>query len=178
METPKYDPSKGLGPLDRILLRGASANKSWNEISELTNGVISPALAATRVHDILDSRDDLTQAQKKLLLVDDIMAVKDVLYQKAVEFKNLEAAKPLISVLTLLDKQLSADKIDLSKQIDAITRGHARIMLEAIKIALERTFMELERRHPEIDWRDELNEIFINVMPTAVHEIEARVVEE
>lgn len=174
METPKYDPSKGYGPYDKILLKGASAGRSWREISALTNGVI-PALAAeARVNEILDARDPLTEAKKRLLLTDDLMQLKDVLMEKAVDFKSLDHAKPLISLLTLLDKRLADTKFDLLKAMTEINRAQAHLMLSAISMALERTFIELEARHTNIQ-KSELTEIYHLAMPDVVQQIESRV---
>ena len=170
-----YDRTKGLGPLDRMLLAGASSHMSPNELSDLTNGQLKPAAAAARVLDILDSRQWLSQAHKKMLLLDDLMELKDTLKQQAIEFRDLDAAKPLISVLTLIEKTISADKIDLTKAMKEITRAQGQMMLSGIKLALERTYVELERRHPEIVSQTEINEVFIVAMPEAVREIESRV---
>jgi hypothetical protein len=174
METLRYEPDKGLGNIDRILLRGAAAHKSWNEISKLTNGVLKPAECAVRVTDILDERDPLSEAQKKLLLIDDMMQVKDHLMAKALDFNNMDAVKPLISILTQLDKTMAAEKFDMGKAMSEISRAHAGLMLQGISITLERSFLELEKRYPEVK-KSELTEIFQVAMPDAIREIESRI---
>lgn len=170
----QYDPKKGLSEIDRILLQGAAARKSMQELSELTNGMVKPAEAGQRVKDILSARDWLSQAEMRLLLIDDIMRLKDNLMSKAVTFNDLDAAKPLISVLTLLDKTLAADKFDMTKAMTEINRAHAQLMLSAISLALERSFLELEIRYPGLR-KAELLEVFQMAMPDVVREIESRV---
>jgi hypothetical protein len=169
-----YRPENGLGNIDKILLRGASAGKSPNELSNLTNGVVKPAEAAVRVQQILDSRDWLSDAQRKALLLDNLHDLKEVLYEKAVTFKSLDAAKPLISLLGQIDKSLAAEKFDLTKAMTEINRAHAGLMLSAISLALERSFLELEKRYPTLQ-KAELTEIFQTAMPDVVREIESRV---
>lgn len=170
----KYDGTRGLGNIDRILLRGAAAHKSWNEISKLTNGVVKPAEAAVRVQEILDERDPLTEAQKKLLLVDDMMQVKDHLMAKAIDFNSMDAVKPLISILTQLDRTLSAEKFDLNKAMNEISRAHAFLLLQATDLAFERFCLDIERAHPEIT-RAELIELKNRALPEAIKAIEQRV---
>lgn len=172
----KYDASKGLGALDKILLRGASSHKSPNELSALTNGVIKPAQAAARVLEILDSRDWLTQAQKRALLIDDLMALKDSLYEKAVKFGSLDAAKPLVTVLTQIDKTLAADKLDVAAALTQINRAQGHMMLEGIEAAFGLAMDELAKRYPQVD-RSELSEVLVAALPEAVKAVEARVVE-
>ena len=173
----KYEPERALGPIDKVLLRGASAGKSPNEISELTSGIVKPAQAAARIVEILDSRDWLSEAHKKSLLLDDLFALKDKLFTQTVDFGNLDAAKPLISVLGQIDKTLAANKFDLEKEMTEIKSAHARLMLSAISLALERSFLELEKRYPEIA-KAELLEVFHAAMPDVVKEIEGRVIAE
>ncbi len=175
-EIQKYDPNAGLGPIDRILLAGAASKRSGNELSAMTNGVLSPAACQQRVIEILDSRSWLTVAQEKMLLVDQMHQLKDSLMERAVQFKSVEAAKPLIAILTLLDKTLATEKIDLAKAMAEINRAHSQIMLAGISVTLDRAFMELEKRYPQFE-EAELLEVFNLSMPAAVHEIEARVVE-
>jgi hypothetical protein len=170
----RYNPVGGLSNIDQILLRGARSHKSADELSAMTNGQVKPAEALSRVIDILDSRNVYTTVQKKALLIDDLMALKDSLFEKAVTFSSLDHAKPLIQVLTALDKALVEDKLDVSKAMAEISRAHAQMMLEAISLALERSFTELEKRHPSIS-QSELSEVFYTVMPEAVRSIESRV---
>ena len=173
MEAPAYDNKKGLNSFDRLLVRGFAADKSATEVSAMTNGVYSPAAALARVLEILDGRDALSQAHKKMLLTDDLMSLKDVLYEKAVEFKSLDHAKPLIAVLTLIDKRLNEDKFDLQQAMSEISRAHAMLMLQAISKAFERTMDMLEEAHPEIT-SGELRKVLNESLPLAVYEIESR----
>lgn len=173
-EVLKYDSSRGLGNIDRILLRGAAAHKSPTEIAKLTNGVLKPAEVAVRVQEILDDRDWLSEAQTKALLVDDLMQLKDVLVEKAVTFKNLDAAKPLISVLTQLDRTLTAEKFDLNKAMNEISRAHAFLLLQAMDLAFEKLCLDIERAHPEIS-RAELTTLRQAALPDAIKAIESRV---
>lgn len=176
MEDIAYDPHRGTNAVDRILLRGAAAGKSPPEISAMTNGVLSPAKAAQRVKDILAGRDWLTEMEQRQLLWDDLAAVKDMLYEKAVEFKNVRASEVLIKLLGTLNDTLAANKLDINKAMTQINEAHARLMLSAINLALERSLLELERRHPEVP-QGELVQIMHTSFPDAVREIEARVVQ-
>lgn len=170
----KYDPSKGLGPFDKILLRAAGSRKSPNEMSIAVGGSLTAAQCAARVIELLDSRDWLSQAHQRMLLVDEMMGLKDALWEKAVEYQSVDHVKPLISVLTLIDKTLAADKFDLTKAMSEINRAHAQLMLSAIALTLERSFLELEKRYPDIE-KTELLEVFHAAMPDVIHSIESKV---
>jgi hypothetical protein len=174
MEAPEYDRKKGLSSFDRLILRGAKAGKSPNELSALTNGVISPEAVAIRVLEILDSRDWLSEAHQRMLLTDEINELKDSLFEKAVDFGSIDHTRELIKVVTLLDKRLADNKFDLQSALSQISRAQSQLMLSAVSVALERSFLELEKRYPEMR-KAELLEIFHEAMPFAVREIESRV---
>lgn len=169
-----YDPNAGLGPLDRIMIQGAAAHKSPNEISAMTRGRVPAEVVVNRVMEILDTRDWLSQVHMKMLLVDDMMRVKDQLMNSVLEFKDKDNYRPLISILTLLEKTLAAEKVDLKKAMEQISKAHAQVMLAGISLALERTHLELEKRYPNIA-RSELLEIFNASLPAVVKEIESHV---
>ncbi|MET4703037.1 hypothetical protein [Frigoribacterium sp. UYMn621] len=174
MEAPEYDRKKGLSTFDRLILRGAKAGKSPNEISDLTNGVIKPEVVAVRILEILDGRDWLSEAHQRMLLTDEIMELKDVLTVKAVEYGSIDHTRELIKVLTLIDKRLADNKFDLQSALTQISRAQSQLLLSGISLALERSFLELEKRYPEMR-KAELLEIFHQAMPDAVREIESRV---
>jgi len=176
-EIATYKAGKAIGAVDKILLRGASSGKSPEELSALTGGVIKPAKAAQRVRDILSSRDWLSILEKKQLLVDDMMALKDVLYEKAVTYEEGGAAGDLIKVLTTMQRMLSEEKVDLTEAMTQIRKAHAQMMIAAIRIALERSMLELEKRYPDVPG-SELVEIFQLALPEAVAEVESRVKDE
>ena len=175
MDAPEYDRKKGLSTFDRIILRGAGARKSLNEISAQTSGVISPEAVGVRILEILDARDWLSEAHQRMLLTDEIMELKDVLYTKAVEYGSIDHTRELIKVLALIDKRLADSKFDLQSALTQISRAQSQLMLQGISLALERSFLELEKRYPEMR-KAELLEVFHEAMPAAVREIEARVV--
>ena len=172
-----YDPKRGLSDFDRILLKGAASRKSYTEIAAIVNGVITPAEVGARVQEILDGRDALSQAELRLLAIDDLMAVKDSLMSKAVDYGSTDHAKILVPLLLNLTKLLSESKIDVQKQMEEITRGHAQIMLRAISMALELSMERLEAEHPDIA-KGELQAVFQATMPEVIREIESKVARE
>lgn len=173
----KYEPSGALGPVDKILLRGAASHKSPEELSKLTGGTIKPAAAAQRVIDILKSRDWLSQVQQKQLLIEDLMMVKDKLMREVIDLNmTKDNAGTLVRVLKEIGDRLDKDKLDLNAALTQIRKAHAEMMLEAIRIAFERSALELEKRYPEVG-RGEINEIFRMALPDAAREVEAHVVE-
>jgi hypothetical protein len=174
MEAPEYDRKKGLSSFDRLILRGAGAHKSLNEISAMTNGVIGPEAVGIRIFEILDARDFLSDAYQRMLLTDEIMELKDVLYEKAVSFGSIDHTRELIKVLTLIDKRLADNKFDLQKALTEITRAQSQLLLQGISLALERSFFELEKRYDNVT-KAELLEIFHMAMPDVVREIESHV---
>lgn len=173
----RYDQSAGLGPVDKILLRGASSHKSPEELSKLTGGTIRPAAAAQRVIDILKSRDWLTQVQQKQLLIEDLMMVKDKLMREVIDLNmTKDNSGTLVRVLKEIGDRLDKDKLDLNAALTQIRKAHAEMMLAAIRVAFERSALELEKRYPEVP-KGEIHEVFRMALPEAASEIEAHVVE-
>lgn len=172
-----YDPAVGLGPVDKLLLRGASSHKSPEELSRLTAGRVSPAAAAQRVIDILKSRDWLSQVQQKQLLIEDLMMVKDKLMREVIDLNmTKDNSGTLVRVLKEIGDRLDKDKLDLNAALTQIRKAHAEMMLAAIRVAFERSALELEKRYPEVS-KGEIHEVFRAALPEAAREIEAHVVE-
>lgn len=176
-EVTSYDPKRGLGAMDRILLRGAASNKSAIELSALTGGVIKPAAALARVQEILESRTVYTEMQKELLWLDEVNELKDELKRQVLDHKALDHAPTLLNAFKLIQSSILNRKLDIGKAMREIQRAHAQIMLSAISLITERALHILEKNHPEIEWGNEMQEIFGLVIPGAVKEIEAHVVE-
>jgi hypothetical protein len=173
----RYDPTVGLGPVDRILLRGAASHKSPEELSRLTGTTVKPAAAAQRVIDILKSQDWLSQVQQKQLLIHDLMAIKDKLMHEVIDLNmTKDNAGTLVRVLKEIGDRLDKDKLDLNAALTQIRKAHAEMMLAAIRVAFERSALELEKRYPQVS-KTELNEVFRMALPEAAREIEAHVVE-
>lgn len=153
----KYDPSKGLGAMDKILLRGASANKSGAELSAMTNGVIPAADAMLRVDAILSSRNWLTEANKEKLLLDDMYALKDSLTNQA-SVGNLDAAKvlraTLVDIGNRLDKRAKATDLDLN----TLYGNQGAIMSRAYDIALSYMKGALRGEVDPVKWDELANE--------------------
>jgi hypothetical protein len=173
----RYEPSAALGPVDKILLRGASSGRSPEELSKLTGGTVKPAAAAQRVIDILKSRDWLTQVQRKQLLIEDLMTLKDKLMREVIDLNmTKDNSGTLVRVLKEIGDQLDKDKLDINAALTQIRKAHAEMMLAAIRVALERSALELEKRYPDVS-KSELNEVFRMALPEAAREVEAYVVE-
>lgn len=173
----RYEPSKALSGIDKILLRGAASHKSPNELSALTNGVVAPAAAAQRVIDLLDARDWLTEQQAEKLILDDLMVLKDKLMGMVEGGAVDKAAAPLNSTLKTIAALVASRKTDLSALMTQVSRAQAQMMLAAISIGLERSNMIIESRYPDIP-RGQLAEVFTEIFPDVVLEVESRVAEE
>jgi hypothetical protein len=163
-------------PVDRILLQNA-AHSSPEELSELVNGVFTPAECAQRVHELLKKRDWLEQLEKQQLLINDLADIKDMLREKALKGWDTRAAEVFLKAVAQANEIIQANQFDLQAALTQINRAHAQMMLSAIHLALERSFQELERRHAEIP-RTELLEVMHASIPAAFAEIEARVVDD
>lgn len=127
---------EGLGRVDREILRGAKSGKSFKEISAMTGNVVSAVDVGNRLMDILEARNPLTEAQREMLLLDDMHALREVLVERAVEFKDLSAAPALSRVLrdigTRIDKRSAATKMDLN----TLYGNMGQLMAHAYDIAL------------------------------------------
>jgi hypothetical protein len=148
---PAYEPGKGLGALDKLLMRGAAANKSGRELSALTNGIISPAAAMARVDEIVEERNWLSEARREMLLLDEFYALKDKLLTTFELTKDLDYAKVLRQVLGDIGNRLDKRQKALDVDLNSLYGNQARLMAEAIELTFQKAFASLQAANPAID---------------------------
>lgn len=169
----KYDRGLANGPLDRKLLRAAAQDLGPNEISRAVGGVITPAQAAQRVRDLLESRNWLTWFEQQQLLLESINEIVANM-QKWVDAGSIDHIKATLQALKLKQDQLNKNRVDPEAAAQVIREGQARIMLQAIQVAMMATVDELSRRYPQIP-EAEVREVFMLGLPKAVQQVEDRI---
>ena len=167
-----YDPTKGLGAIDKILMRGARDLRSMKEISALTGNRVSPEDCWLRIDELTNSRDIYSDAKVRMLVVDELMELKNKLVD-ASEYNLKDHGQTLLKVITEINKTLTANKFDMKKAMEEISQAQGQMMLRAISLALERSMFELEKRYPEVP-AGELKEIYYLALPDVVKQIESQ----
>lgn len=171
-ELVKYNTGAGLGPVDSKLLVGASKNLSPEQLSAEVKGVVSPAVAAQRVRDILKSKDWLSFAEKKKLILEDAYFLLGKLRSQMVDgYVDEKQAAAFIRNIKMIAELLDHANAGNEKTLMQVREIHARVMGMAIKVAFERALLELQRRYPEIP-EDEIYEVLEASLPLAMTELD------
>lgn len=161
--------------LDRDILRMAASRASYAEISRAINNELSPSEVAVRVDELLNARDQLTNAQQRLLLIDELHELKDKLREMVVDNSALDHASTLLRTLQVIGDRLDKERVDVRTEMEQIRRAHASLMMGAINLFAQKLAIEIEKRHPEIDWNNEVATLVQTILPSAIQEIESRV---
>lgn len=113
--------------LDDKMLAMADS-RSPKEISDALGGVISPTRVASRIKELLESRDWLTEAQQDQMVS---LKMRDLLAKLEGEFFNLDNAKVQLMALKAigdrLDKRRAATQVDLNTYHVNVGREMARV---------------------------------------------------
>jgi hypothetical protein len=170
-ELVKYNTGAGLGPVDSKLLVGASKNLSPEQLSAEVKGVVSPAVAAQRVRDILKSKDWLSFAEKKKLILEDAYFLLGTLRSQMQGYVDEKQAAAFLKTIKQVADLLDHANAGNEKTLMQVREIHARVMGMAIKVAFERALLELQRRYPEIP-EDEIYEVLEASLPLAMTELD------
>lgn len=157
--------------LNRRLIR--LARRSPNEIEALTG--IPAGEVLERLSTLFDSRtwrDDLQEERLILMEYGDLLEdVKDRLDKAKSEegFASIArvAMTGLKDLMDRLEKRRAANTADMEK----VNRAQAKLMGEAISLAMSGAAAELATRHPDIEL-EEIDGVFMEALPLAVDRIE------
>lgn len=158
-----------LTTIDKRLLRYA-AYKSPEEISELLNGVVSPVEVASRVMELLRSRDWLSTLQRKQLLMERVWTLMDT-YEDYAFQGSIKSAELVLKAVRELRTMLADDKNALETSMFLINESHAEKMGQAVALSFEKLLSELTARDVGIS-RDDASEILEAVLAPALKEID------
>lgn len=175
--------------LDRKLLEAAASNKSPDEIGEEFG--IPPIQAANRIKDILRRRDWLSLVERKALLHDQLVKLRDYVQQQMDDQLALEPyetargtvvfpqadprwAEQMRKIIGDMNSQIDAQGSENNEQMNKIRRAHAKLMIGAISLAFDLHAIDMHKRYPEIDEKV-LRESLELALPHAVEMIDAQV---
>lgn len=180
----------GLSGFDQRLLRLAAAGKTPDEIARELGIDIAPARVAQRIRDILKTRSWLSILEKKALLVDDMMELKehlrDIVMSEGGEMydKNGEAmgwsfgdprwSANLLKTIKELSTQLDLDLQQTDMAKNELLAGQARIMTSAISIAFNKLMFHIRESYPDVD-EQALMSFMEDAIPAAIELVESKV---
>lgn len=121
--------------LDEKLLR--YARRSPAEIAELTG--LDAAVAASRIAELLESRDWLSDRQEERLLLVEAASLKDRAFEALDGVEGSEFAQ--VANVVLRSLKLVGDRLDARRKLvdadlERLTSAHARMFGEAFDVAL------------------------------------------
>ena len=114
------------------------ARKSPDEIAELTG--LDAKLVASRISELLESRDWLSDRQQERLLLEEIADLKDLVMERvrfADEKDFAGVANVALRTLKLISERLDSRRRLVDADIESITAAQARIFGRAFDLALE-----------------------------------------
>lgn len=161
--------------MDQMLLDLAAAGVSSQEISERTNGALSPVRVEARIRQIIKNRtDSLSAFEQRFLLIHDLQRLKQMLWDMIEEGDDDRSDLASTMVQTL---KLVGDRIDvMAKEADdtkeRITKYQAGVWIKALELVYENVIDRLAKQYPDVDvivLREMVNE----ELPRAFEQIEA-----
>lgn len=157
--------------LNRKLLR--HARKSPKEIEALTG--IPAHEVMERMAVLLEDRGWRDARMEERLIMMEIGELVEDMRKRLDEVED-DAAYAKMATALLANLKTLLDRLDRNtRQSDEdmlkVNQAQARVMAEAIQLAMERAVFELQKKYPEVD-ADEVNDIFMAGLPEAVARIE------
>ena len=159
--------------LNKKLLR--NARKSIREIAEETG--LPAEEVAERMSNLLAERnwrDDLME--ERLLLIEMGQLIEDIrerMREASTDEDYGSMARAQLSAIKLTMDQITKRRKALDGELASVTMAQARLMGEAIKIAMERAVLTLEQQFPEING-EAVRVAFEDALPGAMAVVDAR----
>jgi len=159
--------------LNKKLLR--NARKSIGEIAEETG--LPAEEVAERMSNLLAERnwrDDLME--ERLLLIEMGQLIEDIrerMREASTDEDYGSMARAQLSAIKLTMDQITKRRKALDGELASVTMAQARLMGEAIKIAMERAVLTLEQQFPEING-EAVRVAFEDALPGAMAVVDAR----
>lgn len=151
---------------EQLLLR--YARLSPEEIQDKTG--IPAHEAMSRLAEILRTRDWMTdRMEERLLLIemsDLISDVRDRMDSAAPEF-FADIANVALRGYEAVSKRLDARRKLTEEDIAEISRAQGEMMMEAIRIAIDKTVEYMAEVHPDLELEDDLRGGFAKALPEA-----------
>ena len=163
----------GRSAVDSKLL--SLARKSPVEIAELTG--LDAGFVASRVVELLESRDWLSDRQQERLLLEEVADLKDLVLERlrSAEDRDFAAtANVALRALKLIGERLDSRRRLVDADIESITAAQARLFGQVFDRALEHVVGSLLS---DVD-RDVVDGVVADALRLAARELEGHVVSE
>lgn len=181
-----------LSGLDKQLLRLASAKNgriSAEELSDGLNNAISPARAISRLREILGSHDMLDMGMRKMLLLEDMVELKEHLFdivrkeggivetkedgEEVYSFGDPRWSANLIRLFKELNRLIEADQKAVDESKVHLRNAHANLFYQALELAFSRLIFNIKKQYPKVD-ESLLRQYVEEALPAAFGLIEQR----
>lgn len=155
-----------LSLLDKKLLKWASQGLTPLEISERLDGILSPAQSAQRVREILRASDWLSVVERRALVLQDMIEVKEILMARIraeggmVEgsdgtlvhsFGDPRWSSNVIKLLGEMNKLISSEQQNIDLERQGLRRAHAMVMVRATEMAFDMLSREIRKSYPQVE---------------------------
>lgn len=150
--------------VDDALLEAAVIGLSAEETSERIGGILSPARVRMRTREMLSAGDWLDALEQERAILKLAQKNLAALNKQAL---SLDSAKVQLSYVREILERLEKRKRAADEDLDRLYQAQARIMSQAIALALEKALFELQKRYPTIE-EGELRVVLSESLPEAV----------
>ena len=160
--------------LDKRLLRvaaGKIGQLSAEELAEATNHQHTPAKALLRVKELLAGIDEFTLIEKQKLLLIEAKEMLDQIKIYATSIPNAQMMAQWVAALRFISETLEKTGRVLTDKESKLLEQNARIMIDAIDLAMYRALDKLRAVHPTLT-EMEIREALKEALPSAVAEVE------
>lgn len=164
--------------MDRRLLRAAAKYATPNELSEAVLGKLSPAQAAERVKELLDSKTILDEVQERRLALFTMAEHLDWLKSQR---DNPKAWGPTARMFKIVSDQIERANINLTDVSTKLATDHAQYFIDGFVLGFEKVLRALQERD-EIEIPEEeiieLMEVGAHASREYVERVTARAISE
>jgi hypothetical protein len=158
--------------MDRKLLAAAADGLSPREMARIVGDRVTAEQAAQRVRTLLESRNWLTYFEQEQLALESLNEILSSL-REWTNAGSIDHMKVAIAGIKLKLDVLAKNRISPEVAATIVREGQARIMLNAIQLAMLDAGEELARRYNAP--QDEVRQLMLEALPRAVDSVEQRI---
>lgn len=163
----------GRGPFDQVIIDGFASNKSAEDVSALTNGVLTPAQCLSRLHKLIKSKDVLDAKDKLALTLEDVYWLRNKLHDqmKKSDWVKPDEAKTWLATIEAIVKRIETASNGLGEVMLKFNEIRAQEMTEALVFIGSQIAAAIGQRF-EVE-EGEVDMIVLEAIPDAIPEVQA-----
>lgn len=133
--------------IDEELLRYAASGYSGQQMEQATG--VPAATAIIKVKELLKSKDVWDIAERRALLIDDLLRLKDDL-QKNLDITDAKHTETLVKLLRVIGERLDQEAKHSGEELDKLTTLQAQKLVSLFIAATQRAKELLREDYPDV----------------------------